>query len=106
MDKVGLGTEADGGGDKPRNYRMAFPTREGHMPCPVEGYSGRASTRTAMKVHFWNRHARDTVVILEEGKPPHPQCPLCDMLVPWKALNGGTGARHSALGERSGRDHN
>ena len=22
------------------------------------------------------------------GKPPHPQCPKCDMLVPWLTLNG------------------
>ena len=28
------------------------------------------------------------VVILEEGNLPHPWCPLCDMLVPWKDLNG------------------
>ena len=41
-----------------------------------------------MRVHFWHRHVRDTVVILEEGNLPHPRCPLCDMLVLWKALNG------------------
>ena len=40
-----------------------------------------------MKVHFWNRHVKDIVVILEEGNLPHPRFPLCDMLVPWKALN-------------------
>ena len=28
------------------------------------------------------------MVILEEGNLPHPRCPLCDMLVPWRALNG------------------
>ena len=27
-------------------------------------------------------------MILEEGKPPYPWCPLCDIFVPWKALNG------------------
>ena len=31
---------------------------------------------------------RYTMVILEEGNLPHPRCPLCDILVPWKALNG------------------
>ena len=31
---------------------------------------------------------RYIVVILEEGNLPHPLCPLCDMLVPWKAMNG------------------
>ena len=41
-----------------------------------------------MKVQFWHRHVRDTVVILEEGKLPHPRCPLCDILVPWRYLNG------------------
>ena len=41
-----------------------------------------------MRVHFCNRHVRDTVVILEEGKLPHPRFPLCYMLVTWKDLNG------------------
>ena len=41
-----------------------------------------------MKVHFWHRNVRDIVVILEEGNLPHPRCPLCDMMVPWKAMNG------------------
>ena len=76
------GDEAEGGEDKPRTYKMAFLTRAGPMPCPVEGYSGRASTQTAMRVQLWHRHVRDTVVILEEGDLPHPRCPLCDMLVP------------------------
>ena len=39
-----------------------------------------------MRVHFWHRNVRDTVVILEEGNLPHPLFPLCDMLV--EALNG------------------
>ena len=86
-----LGSEVDKvdrGGDKPRTHRMAFPTRAGPRPCPVEGCSGQVSTRTAMKLHFWNQNVIDTVVILEEGNLPHPRCPLCDMMVPWKALNG------------------
>ena len=61
---------------------MSFPTRAGHRPCPVEGCSGRASTRMSMRVHFWYRHVKETMVILEEGKLPHPQCSLCYMLVP------------------------
>ena len=67
---------------------MEFPTRAGPKPCPVEGCSGWALTRTAMRVHFWYRHVRDTVVILEQGNLTYPRCPLCDMLVPWKAQNG------------------
>ena len=41
-----------------------------------------------MRVHFWKRHVRDTVIILEEGNLPHPRCEKCDMLVPWRFLNG------------------
>ena len=67
---------------------MAFPARAGPRPCPVEGCSGHASTWTAIKVHLWHRQVRDTVVILDEVKLPQPRCPLCGMLVNWKALNG------------------
>ena len=45
------------------------------------------ATRTAMRVHFVNRHVLDTVVILKESNSPHPQCAKCDMQVPWRALN-------------------
>ena len=41
-----------------------------------------------MRVNFLYRHFRDTVVIMEEGNLPHPRFPRCDMLVPWKSLNG------------------
>ena len=76
------------GGNNPRTYRMAFPEKSIPSPCPVEGCSGQASTQMAMRMHFWQWHFRDTMVILEEGNLPHPRCPLCDMLVPWRALNG------------------
>ena len=41
-----------------------------------------------MQVHFVHRHVHDTVVMLEEGNSPHPRCPMCDMQVPRKVLNG------------------
>ena len=87
--KGGLGPEGDeeDRGDKPITYRLEFPAKAGPMPCPVEGSSGRALTRTAMRVHFWHRHVRNIVVILEEVNLPHTWCPLCDILVLWKALN-------------------
>ena len=73
--KGGLGSEgddSDGFGKEPRTYKMTFPMRVVPRPCPVEGCSGRASTRTAMRFHFWHRHVRDIVVILEKGNLPHP----------------------------------
>ena len=41
-----------------------------------------------MWFHFLHGHIRYTVIILEEGKKTHPRCPQCDMLVPWRVLNG------------------
>ena len=69
-------------------YRMTFPAWARTRSFSIKGFSGRASTRMAMRVNFWHRHVRDTMVILEERNLPHPRLPLCDMLVPWKALNG------------------
>ena len=45
-----------------------------------------------MRVQFLYQNVLDTVVILEEGNPPHPWCARRDMLVPRRALNG----RHPA----------
>ena len=45
-----------------------------------------------MQMHFCSRNVRDIVIILEEGNLPHPRCSRCDILVPWRALNG----RHHA----------
>ena len=84
----GGGSDRDDRGNNPRTYRMEFTARAGSRPCPVERCSGQASTRTEMRVQFWHRHVRDTMVILEEGNTSHPWLPLCDMLVPWKDLNG------------------
>ena len=69
-------------------FRMKFPAKAGPRPCQVEGCSGQEATRTAMWVQFCHRNVRDTVVILEEGNPSHPWCPLCNMMVPWWYLNG------------------
>ena len=45
-----------------------------------------------MRMHFCSRHVRGIVIILEEVNLPHPRFSRCDMLVPWRALNG----RHHA----------
>ena len=74
-------------GEEPRTYRMEFLAKGGPRSCPFEGCLGRATTRTAMQVHFLHRHVQETVVILEEGNLPHPRCPCCNKLLPWRTLN-------------------
>ena len=74
----GLGSEggkAGGGneGDDPRTYGLAFTARAGPRPFPVEWCSGRVSTQTEMVIQYWHRHVRDTMVILEKVKLPHPR---------------------------------
>ena len=67
----------------------------GARSCPLEGCPGRAGMRTEMRMHFFNRHVRDILIILEEVNLPYPRCPQCDMLVPWRVLNG----RHHATAQ-------
>ena len=44
-------------------------------------------TRTNLRIHCVHCHVWDMVVITEESNLPHPQCPDCDMFLPWTALN-------------------
>ena len=52
--KGGLGKvgNKEGRGNEPRTFNMEFPAKAGPMPCPVEWCTGRAATRTAMRVHL------------------------------------------------------
>ena len=88
-EEMGVDGRGHGRGRRGRaaKYRMEFP-KGGTTKCPVEGCPGRAGMRTAIHVHLWRRHVRDTIIILEEGNLPHPRCENCDMFVPWRALNG------------------
>ena len=87
LDMDGRGYGGGGEGSMPQTYRVYFP-KGGAKACSVEGCPRREGTRTAMRVHFWRRHMRDRVIILDEGNLPHPICTNCDMFVPWRALNG------------------
>ena len=69
-------------------YNMSFLAKGDRRRCPVERCPGVLATRTAMRMHFVHRHVHDTVVMLEEGNPPLPRCPRCDLQVSRKALNG------------------
>ena len=69
-------------------YKMHSPAKDGRRRLPVEVCPGVLETRAAMRVHFVHRHVHNTMVILEEGNPPLPRCPRCDLQVSRKALNG------------------
>ena len=59
-------------GGEPYIYRMAFPTARVPRNLPVKGCLVRAETRATMRVHFFHRHVRDIIIILEEVNLPHP----------------------------------
>ena len=71
--RVGYKDEEGGGGDKPRTFWMTFSVNTGPRPCPVEGCSGKVETWKTTRVHFWNRHVWNTVVILEDSNLPLPR---------------------------------
>ena len=77
-----------GGPGEAQTYRVYFPKRLLRMRCPVEGCLGGASNRINIRVNFAHFHARDTIVILEEGNRPYPRLPQCDMFVSHRSLNG------------------
>ena len=52
-----------GEGEEQQTYRMEFP-KGGTTECPVKGFLGRAGTRTAMRVHLWRRHVRETIIFI------------------------------------------
>ena len=87
---MGRRQRSDGAGKpRPQEYnrrRIVWTFRP--RSCPVEGCPGQAGTSMAMRINFYNQHVQDIVIILEEGNLPHPRCSQCNMLVPWRALNG------------------
>ena len=44
--------------------------------------------QTRLRVHLLHHHVKGKVLIMNEGDLPHLHCLLCDILVPWEALNG------------------
>ena len=87
--KGGSGQEGNekGGSNDPKKFSVVFPAKARPSTFLVEGRSGWAATQTSVRAHFWKQHVQDTVVKLEEGNLPHPPCPMCNMLVPWRYLN-------------------
>ena len=70
--------------ETPSTCRVYLPRTAWEIVCSVEGCRGRATNRTSLRTHFTHHHARDTIIILDEGNWPQPWCDQCDMFPPWK----------------------
>ena len=64
-----------------RLYRVSFTQEARLVGCPLEGCGGRELVRTNPWIHFVNGHMQDTILILEEGKCPHPLCLYYNMFI-------------------------
>jgi hypothetical protein len=71
-------------------YNVSFPPRNNYIVCPVDGCTGRSTTRGSLRRHFMFKHPQHRITILEEA--PLPRCARCDMHVPATALARGHGA--------------
>ena len=45
---------------------------EYNIDFPVEGYLGRASIRSTLRVYFMHHHVQGMLVVIEEGNQPLP----------------------------------
>ena len=72
---------------EPHIYREPLPNMAGSMGLPFKGCRGQATSHTNIWIQFLHHHVQDMIVILEEGKPPHPRYPECNTFVPWVAQN-------------------
>ena len=72
-----------------------LPDRWGTAELPSQGVSGTGSDVDGDAGSFLPLESPGCRHNLEGGKPPHTQCPLCDILVPWSTLNG----RHLATAQ-------
>ena len=54
---------------------------------PTERFWGEESSKTNIRVQFYQQHPRYSIVIMEEVNQPHPHCPQRDMFSLQEALN-------------------
>ena len=68
----------------PHNYLEYYHRETKEVDSLIGGYPGRASSCTKLRVHSIHHHVRDTILVLEEGKPPNPIFLRCNIFVPWQ----------------------
>ena len=56
-----------------------------------------------MRMHFFNQHVRDIVIILEEGKPPSPKVPTMLHAGPIEGIKR-QATRHHAVQKGRGKE--
>jgi hypothetical protein len=68
----------------PLKYQVSFPLYCQSITCPMEGCTGKASTREHLRCHFMYKHLEDDIVIMEEGALP--RCWDCGMFTSYSSL--------------------
>jgi hypothetical protein len=68
----------------PLKYQVSFPLYCQSIACPVEGCTGKASTRANLWSHFMYKHLEDDIVMMEEGALPI--CLYCGMITSYSSL--------------------
>ena len=72
--RTGRGPQWDATPQPPYNmlYRVSLNRSDGSIELPAEDRKGKMTMRTNLWIHFVHQHARDTILILEEGNHPQP----------------------------------
>ena len=74
--------------EEAQSYRLYFPRIAGSIACSFLGCGGESTNISNLRIKLLHcHHVRDMLVILEKGNRTHPQCPNCDIFVPWSAFN-------------------
>ena len=58
----------------PSLYRFSLTRAAGSIRYPVGSFEGQGTTHTNLRIHSVHCHVRYTLVVMEEGKRPHPLC--------------------------------
>ena len=66
-----------------REYGVAFPRMDMAIDCPVKVCPGRVTSRTNLQFYFMHWHVEDTILVINKGPGPQPQCDQCGMFIPW-----------------------
>ena len=93
----------------PKLYLVSFPYMEGSMEWFGKWFKGLETSHTNLRINSVHCHVWNIIVIMKEDNLPQPQCPGCNIVLPWLTLNkrhpntalctGGAKRNHWSLAE-------